>query len=100
MEKVKYCVVMQSCSSNTWSSDGICGIENVPVVINTRACAKVCNLNQNANSGAYWIISNLAYLQMSLRINEKVVRLDIAVCMAHLKSVSEMRSWLKAKHVH
>jgi hypothetical protein len=35
---------------------------------------------------------------MSLSINEKVVRLDIAVCIAHLKSRHDMRLWLKTKH--
>ncbi len=91
---------MQPCSSNTWNSDGICGIEHVPVVINARACAKVSNLNKNANSGACWIYSSLTYLEMSLSINEKVVRLDIAVCIAHLMSMNEIRSRLKAKHAH
>ena len=56
VEKFKFCVVMQPCSSNTWSSDGICGIEHVSVVINARACAKVSNLNKNAKSGAYCVI--------------------------------------------
>jgi hypothetical protein len=50
------------------------------------------NLNRNANSGACWIYSSLTYLEMSLSINEKVVRLDIAVCMAHLKNMYVMRS--------
>ncbi len=42
-------------------------------------------------SGACWIYLSVAYVEMSLSINEKVVRLDIAVRIAHLKSVNEMR---------
>ncbi len=42
----------------------------------------------------------MTHLEMSLSIDEKVIRLDIAVCIAHLKSMYEIRSRLKAKHVH
>ncbi len=92
MKKVEYCVVMQSLASNTCRSDGIRGIEHLSVAINARASAKISNLNKHANSSAYWIYACLTYLEMSLSINEKVVRLDIAVCIAHLKSMNEMRS--------
>ncbi len=43
------------------------------------------------------VYPSLVYLEMSLSINGEVVRLDIAVCIAHLKCVNEMRSLLDAK---
>jgi hypothetical protein len=44
--------------------------------------------------------SSLTYLEMSLSNNEKVVRLDIAVCIAHINTMNEIRSRLKAEYVH